>query len=58
MKFHLNLEIRNLRKIKWNDSFFFFGKKVGDFRVSMKNLSIFSLNIFYYSILYLIFKFV
>ena len=40
MKFHPNLEMHNLRKIKLNEFFFFFGggvwggKRVNDFGVS------------------------
>jgi hypothetical protein len=38
---HPNLEIHNLRKININKGFFFvLGKRVSDFRVSMKNLLI------------------
>ena len=41
IKFHPNLEIHDLRNIKWNDSFFFIlDKRAKDFRVSMKNLLI------------------
>lgn len=40
MNFHPNFKIHNLRKIKWNESFFFIlGKRVSDFRISMKILS-------------------